>query len=523
MAQVNKIDSNATGLRYAEEDSIGTLGTPTWYGLEPNSYNDFGGEIATIARNPINIDRQRQKGVTTDLDAAGGFNHDLVQDNLQDILQGFFFADLRRKGEETVTAVDLDTSNPDEFEVAATAGFLTNSLILGTGFTNAGNNGLFTVTAITTDTSVEVADGELTAEASPPSDAKITVVGHVGAAGDLTIDVSGNLPVLASSSLDFTTLGLIPGEWIWIGGATASDQFFNSENNGFARIFSITANALTLDKTQSTMVTDDGTDTGSGGTNLAIQLFFGRVLKNENTSTLIQRRTYNLERTLGAPDGASPSAIQSEYLVGAVPSELVMNFSGQDKVNLDMNFVATDHETRDAATGVKSGTRPTLAADDAFNTSSDFTRLKMHVLDPTDSNPTALFAYLTDFSITINNNVSPNKAISVLGAFDITAGQFTVSGSATAYFSNVSAVASVRANADVTIDFALVKSRIVDSNTIYSGIVCDLPLLSLGDGRANVEQDEPITLPITKEAAADRDFDHTLLMVFFDYLPSTAN
>ena len=100
MAVVQKVDSNVTGLRYQENLTIGVADPNNpWLVLEPNSYDDFGGEFTTVARNPINAGRQRQKGVLVDLDASGGFQNDLTQDNLQDILQGFMFADLRRKND----------------------------------------------------------------------------------------------------------------------------------------------------------------------------------------------------------------------------------------------------------------------------------------------------------------------------------------------------------------------------------------------------------------------------------------
>ena len=81
MALLDKIDSNLTGLRFAEESSIGVLdqelavpANTDWVPLEPNTYADFGGSITTIARNPINPSRQRKKGVTTDKDSTGAFN-----------------------------------------------------------------------------------------------------------------------------------------------------------------------------------------------------------------------------------------------------------------------------------------------------------------------------------------------------------------------------------------------------------------------------------------------------------------
>lgn len=520
MAQVNKIDSNATGLRYSEETSIGVADpSAVWKPLEPNSYSDFGGSLTLVARNPINDGRQRKKGVITDLEASGGLNTDLTQDNMQDLLQGFFFADTRVQGVEVVTAVDMDTVNPDEYEVASTTGFYVGSLIQGYNFTNDDNNTTNLVTAVVADTSVEVADGTLVTEAAPPADATIRVVGFQGDAGDFEIDASGSLPKLVTVAEDFTTFGLVPGQWIYIGGDVATASFFNAANNGFMRIRSITATEITFDKATATMVTDDGTIDGAGGAGQLIHLYFGHVLKNE-IGTDITRRSYQLERTLGAPDDASPSAIQSEYLIGSIPSELTININQADKITCDLGFVSTDNEQRTAGDGVKAGSRPTLVDADAFNTSSDFSRIKLSTVVAGDEAPEALFAFITDLSLVVNNNVSANKAVSILGAFDVTAGTFAVSGSMTAYFSNVAAVTAVRDNSDITLDFALVKNN--------SGIVVDVPLIALGDGRANIEQDQPITLPISMEAAAGAKIDadnlnHTLLMTFFHYLPDIAD
>jgi len=140
------------------------------------------------------------------------------------------------------------------------------------------------------------------------------------------------------------------------------------------------------------------------------------------------------------------------------------------------------------------------------------------VVSDTDEAPTPLFAFVTDLSVTISNNATPLKAIGTLGAFEVNVGQFTVSGSMTAYFSSIDAIAAIRNNSDITFDVAIAAKN--------KGILLDMPLVTLGDGRANVEQDSPITLPLTLEAASGEPigtaFDHTCLMCFFPYLPDAA-
>lgn len=512
MAQVAKIDSNITGLAYAEELTPGVLpGSPVWNPLEPNSYSDFGAEVTTIARNPINPSRQRKKGVVTDLNAAGGFATDLTQINMQDMLQGFFFADLRNKvefgGTGEVTNVD---GTGEDFEAASGLdAFAVGALVFAAGFTNAVNNGLHRVT-VAAAASLTV-DSNLVDEAAPPAAATLVEVGAQGVAGDIDVDDTGSLPAITSTTLDFTTLGLIPGEWIFIGGDLAAEAFATAVNNGFKRIRSIAANRVEFDKSTETMVTE-------ASTTETIRLFFGRVLKNE-LGALIKKRTYQLERQLGAPDDALPAEIQAEYLTGSVPGEATFNIPTADKMTIDLSFLAEDNETIDGPTSLKTGARPALVEADAFNTSSDFSLIKMAEVIAGDAAPTALFAFVTDLTISINNNVTANKAIGVLGNCGVSVGTFQVGGSLTAYFSNIDAVNAVRQNKDITLDMHIVKAN--------AGITLDLPLIALGDGRPSVEQDQAITLPLNMDAATaakiDPTLDYTAMMIFWDYLPTAAD
>lgn len=506
---VNKVDSNITGLAWAEESILGVLpgeqgepGTPVWNRLNPNGYSDFGGEIITVAPNPINPSRQRRKGVTTDLNASGAFNHNLTYHNLTELMQGVMFADARKKGQQTPTAITAALYN-----VPVTTGFFVGGLVLARGNVLAANNGVKEVTAVVASTSVACAG--LSIE-TPPSTARLDVVGVKAAAGDIDVSAAGALPTLTSTTLDFTTLGLVPGQWIYIGGDVAALGFSNAVNNGFKRIRIIAANILTIDKSESDMVTE-------ASTTETLEIYFGDVLRNE-AGTLIQRRSYNLERTLGVPDLDAPSEVQSEVLIGSVPNEVTINIPSAELINMDIGWVSIDAATRTGATGPKQTGVLSAASAKEYNTSSDVGRIRLSTVSASSENVTALFAYITEGSITINNNVTPDKAVGVLGAFDVTAGTFTVSGNLTAYFATVDAIAAVRANDDVTLDIAFVKNN--------TGMVFDFPLIALGDARLNVEVDQSITLPLATDAASGEDvlstLDHTLLITYFNYLPTIA-
>lgn len=500
-----KQDSNSTGLRYAEQTALGALpGSPVWYPLEPNSYDDFGGELRRVARNPINPNRQRKKGTIVDLDASGGFNQDLTMGNSVRILQGFLFADVREKATNlpmngTAVPCTSVTAADDKYNFGADPGaFAVGDLFYASGFGVAANNGLKVVTS-TDANDVTVAAG-LENEASPPSDAKLHVVGHQFGTGTSAIAMNGNLVRLTDSGTDLTTLGLIAGEWVFIGGDGAGLRF--ADNQGYARISEIAAGYLEFDKVT-------WTPTAEAGTGDTIQIFYGSVIRNEPEKADIVRRLYNVERTLGEDNDGE----MSEYLEDAVPNELTVNVPEADKVTMDMSFIALNNAQRTGAVGVKSGTRPDVTAEDAINTSSDFTRLSLALVDPDDATVTPLFGFCQELTVTVNNNVSPLKAIGTLGGFETNTGGFDVAGSMTVYFADVEAVQAVRENADVTLDMIIAKSN--------KGIILDLPLVGLGDGRLNIEQDQAIKLPLETNAA-ESALGHTMLMDFFPYLPTLA-
>jgi hypothetical protein len=489
-----KQDSNVTGLRFTREVTPGALsGSDVWKSIEPNSYKDFGGQFKKVARQPINASRQRRKGVTVDLDASGGYQSDLTYTNVQDFAEGVFFADFRKKTQLTATSVDgtlglVFASGASAVKVGA--------LIFNSGFAVSANNGVHKVATVPNDTHITFSGQAADAGGS------VVVIGYEFASGDLVASASG----YTSTTKDLTELGLIPGEWIFVGGDVTANAFATAGANGYKRIVSVAANAIVVDKSDP----DHATDAGTGKT---IRVYVGRVLKNE-LGTSIKQYTYQFERTLGAPDSASPSQVQSEYLTNALFDQMGLTFNTADKITFDVSIMASDYETRTGVTGVKAGTRPSLVSGDAFNTTDHVRRAKMSIV----GSASPLFAYLSDISFSIKNNVKPNKAISVMGAFSHSAGDLEVASACTAYFADVTAVDAVRNNSNVTVDLIMARSN--------QGMIIDLPLVSLGDGRLKVAINEPITLPLSIDAATAVDLntatDYTVLMTFFDYLPTLA-
>jgi hypothetical protein len=441
-----------------------------------------------------------------DLDANAGFELDITEDNTQQLMQSFLFAAMRTKAELAAPAV---TAAADDYQPASGgAAYVAGDLLFAKGYNQAVNNGLKKVTTGSTGTSVKTLAA--LADETGTTTGTISKVGHEFASGAVTVDVSGSLPKYVFTAFDPTTLGLIPGEWICVGDDATIMQLANAQNNGLKRVKSVDSTSITVDKSTVAMVTD-------AGTGKTVRIFFGRVLKNE-AAALIKRQTVQFERTLGASDLDQPTQIQAEYLTRCIADQLDLTVKTADKLTAKLAFMAADHETRTGVTGLKSGTRPTIASADAFNSTSHVARLSLNQIDPLSASPAELFAFLLDMTLTIKNNVKANKAIKYLGSFDHSAGTFEVDAKMTAYFSTVSAIQSVRDNVDVTLDVTFAQAN--------KGMTFDVPLVTLATDGATVKQDEAIQLTLNNTAATgakiDVNMNHTLLIVYWDYIPSLA-
>lgn len=522
MADVTHQESNAVGHRIAQESTLGVLpGSPVWYPQETNGFGDHGEELTLKARRPLNNTRRLGRGRVVDRNAVAGYSAELTPNSLCGgvaLIQGYLQSPLQNKDE--ITGITVVDGVGNDFEPAAGGDdYVANDLLWAEGSSATANNGEHLVTGSPSATSIPVTSS-LTTTAG--DDVTVRRMGFQFATGDAEIDASGTLPQLTTTTKDMTAFDISPGEWFFLGGDVAAYQFNTAANNGFKRALLVAANAITIDKSFTTMVTDAGT-----GKTIRIYLP-DRVAWDQSDPANRVKYSYQHERSLGAPDDSLPAEIQGDYMEGSVANEIQFNVPDADFVTCDLSFVSMVGGEVTGAVGLKSGTRPAVTTEDPFDTQSSFKRIKLSVIDPTDENPNGLLArsnqlLLSDMTLNIKNGAKVLKSPGVAGGFAVNTGPLEISGSITGFFADIAAVTAIKNNSDVTLDWHLVTG----GTGAKKGIVCDIPIAGLGGGKMNIQQDEPITIPLDMMGANgtlyDATFDHTIKFCFFSKLPDLAD
>lgn len=489
------VKTNNISLAYAVESSLGTLpGSPVWYVLEPNDITTFGATITTVAREPISKDRGRRKGTVTDLESAAEFEHDMTLDAFISFAEGFAFATFQGDTIEAPTDVAAAT---DTFTVGTGPTLEANQLVFARGFTNSANNGVHEVASGTATTIVVTT--ALTDEAAPPANALLEAAGLRFETGELALTVAAGVGTLtytaASSSIGALSGYIEVGQLIHVGGTTSGRQF--SAGIGYGRVTAVTATTVTLDKLDSTLATDPGT----GET---VDLLFGRFLKNVDVDDAsFLERSFQFEAAY--PDLASVGVDEYEYSKGNRANTMALSLPLADKSTVTFGFVGTD-------TDVPTVTRKTNAASavdplqtTAFNTSSDIARLRL--LEDT----TGLTTCFKDVTLTLNNNVTPEKCLGTLGAFALNSGIFQVDLEAQVLFTNSEVVTAVRNNTTVTMDFIITNDN--------GAVAFDIPSMTIGGGDKELPVNESVIINLSGQAFQDATFGTSIGISLFPIVP----
>jgi len=488
-------------LAYAIETALGTAGT-TWKLVEPNTINSFGPELSTTERNPISKDRQRKKGTITDLDSAAEFDADLTMEHILDFSEGFLFANFTgaaKWGPQETNDVTAVTAS-DSFTVgAAGTTAVQYNLLYARGFSTAANNGLHVVDTGAAATDIPVTS-TLTAEASPPDEATIEIVGYRTTAGDLDVSgVSGAQVTLVTTTLDLTTLPISVGQVLWFGGDAAINQFSTTGNSGFGRVVSVSANQLVIDKTSGSWATE-------ANTTQLVDIYFGRFLRNvpvDDTDYL--ERSFTFEGAY--PDLEAVGTDAYEYSKGNYCNQMTVDLPLADKAGMTFGFVGTDTDpaTTTRKTGADTPLEPIQVV--AFNTTSDIARLRI-----TQTDETGLSTYFKNVTLTVNNNVTPEKVLGNLGAAFMNTGNLEIDFESTLLFTDKAITSAIRNNTTVTLDFSL--------NNDDGGMFFDIPSCTIGGGDKEYPENESVTVNTPIMAFKDTTLGYSMSISLFGYLPS---
>ena len=373
-----------------------------------------------VTSNEIRSDRMVADQILTKLDAGGNIGFELSFHSYDDMIAGALQGAWTVAPNQAVTALSTTTAT-----VGVGTTFKAQMLAFTSGFATPANNGLFVVSS-SGSTTVVFPSSSFTAEASPPAAADVRVVGAQGASGDITAAALS----LLSTSLDFTTLGLSAGQWILIGGDAAATHFSTAGCNGWARLKSIAAHLLTFDIAPPGLTTD-------AGTSKTIQIFFGDFIVNGTT-----QQSFTFERQ--QQDLTSPTY---EYFPGCQVDKFSLPFKASSVLTGTLSLVgqgapSSSNVTTTRFSGATDVAAPTYSI---LNASSHIGELY--------ENGAAVTSFISEIDLDIANNLSGQFAVNNIGAIGVLNGEFNVSGSLVAYFSDLTLLNQVINDNDTSMMF----------------------------------------------------------------------
>jgi hypothetical protein len=371
-----------------------------------------------------------------DAGAAGSIGVEISYGAADPLIEAGLFSRFAPVAEVAGAAVTSSSA----YGVASGGGaFAAGHLVRGQGFAGAANNGLHRV-ASATATAVTVAGTPLATETSAAAKT-IRAVGFEGAEGDIEATADG----LASTTLDFTTLGIVAGQWLAIGGGGAGQRFATAVDNGWVRVAAIAAHALTLDHLPEGWAADEGTDK-------TIRVFFGDLLRNgvEEISFSIERDHADIGQVL-LFRGQMVRLFRLTLATGRI---------------LEASFDLVGRDARRGTASFGTGDAEPAGTASVMNAVGDV------VLVREGGGGAGIVRQMT---VELDNNLRELKAVGALGNVAIGVGDATVRGTLEAYFEDGALYDKYLAGTDTSLAFVVAEGA--------QAYVVTLPRVKLSSGR----------------------------------------
>ena len=576
MTDTGRVTTNTVNMSVAKEES-GNFGqvssSAPRINLQPNSINQFGAEITTTVRNPIDSSRQREKGTTTDLESSLEFEHDLIFDVAKLFAPSFAFVKPTNSDLQfTVNSLNASTSSTtitvDETISATAIAKLTpqtnlHILMHADDFSINANNGVYPVDAAPSGNDVVLTtSADTTEDETVPTDSiskpRLNLAGariNITEADVIRYNSSSRRVILGkgdnSGSALATVLNYLDdndliklGQLVHFGGSGLRGLFTTGDvdNNDddveyitYGRIIAINkvnyeVRSIEFDKLSFTPpgFTDampNGVDTvmfGAAGQTQSgqsqtlsyeLDILFGQFVRNVTTSDpdyIEDHYTFELDFPgLFGNDSTTNAPISGfQYSIGNYCNTMEFSLPLTEKATINFGFMGTDTkdpvEENMRTTGfdsAKNFSKVTL-----YNTTADIARLRLEDVD--EAGLTTDFKSLT---LTLNNNVNPEKVLGTLGARFVNAGNFEVNLETQVLFTNGEVVNAIRNNETLSLDFILHNE---------DGIIAvDIPAMTISGGGRDFPENETVLINITGQAHRHETLNTSIGISLFSYGP----
>lgn len=500
-------------LRMAVESAIKTGPSSGWMQVQAEAFDDVLPDFEDVENDPITKWAAKEKGDHVGLSAMPKFTAPLSLDLLRLIAPSMFRSIAVQPGGTGVsfhrpTAVVDGGGSADSFTVASGGALAAGRIIRTRGFANAANNGVFVVVAGSDADSINVATDTLVAETGItvpplPGNQTLDVIGVQGGAGDIELDAAGNL---ISTTLDFTTLGIVKGMRLWIGGNASEPTHRFATLHATKRQHAIVAATPTANEIQLTRRSFAiGADDGDAKT---IWLGFGQYFVNRAGDDATFYTTPTLHGEIEDVKSATSNTVSTFfYLQGCALGNLEITAPLKQRIMAKLNLTAlniTDPVlTADRIAGPSTAYAPLATA--FFDTSTDLDEVKI-----SDSSGN-LVAEVNSWSATFDHAVEPRNIQGEFEGVDHTYGQFTPSVKMEAYSSDYDQVKAVRANRDLN------WSAVVGNH--QGGFALDMPYTAIRAQKKTYERQKPQMLNGDVPGFKDPTTNVVMSMTLFAWAP----